>query len=352
MRSNLIRIGLLASCLTIGGVRAETNPVGSWAFDDFWGGANWIGVEKRDDGSYGATFMRLVGSPDPQYDVSFDGMTLTMYRKTNWEKEPEKLRIRRTKLRPLPGEKVELPTGLVRDGKPVTLRLDKAEVTMDVLDGTGKQLSTGKSVAFRNPPVGPKPDLSKLVFGEPVNLTAGGLDGWQAVEPKAHFGWTFKDGVLSNRVRRNEKGEPCSGGANLRTKRADFRDFKLNFDVRIPPGCNSGVYLRGIYEVQVFDSYGMPRDSHRMAAIYSRICPSVNAEKPANEWQHVEAILADRHATVVLNGVKIIDNEPIAGITGGALRANEFNAGPMCLQGNHSDADFRNMILTPILKGE
>ena len=113
------------------------------------------------------------------------------------------------------------------------------------------------------------------------------------------------------------------------------------------PGCNSGVYLRGIYEIQVLDSYGKPVDMHHMAAYYGRVVPKVAAEKPAGEWQHVSVTLYKRHLTVVLNGVTIIEDAPVVGITGGAIDADEFVPGPIYLQGDHSDADFKNMILRP-----
>ena len=134
------------------------------------------------------------------------------------------------------------------------------------------------------------------------------------------------------------------------TKRADFYDFKLEYDVSVPKGANSGVYLRGRYEIQTKDSYGMPVDCHNMAALYGRITPSAAAEKPSGEWQHVTVVLANRHITVVLNGVTIIDDQPVEGVTGGAIDANEFVPGPLYIQGDHTDADYRNMILTPVVR--
>ena len=115
-------------------------------------------------------------------------------------------------------------------------------------------------------------------------------------------------------------------------------------------GGNSGVYLRGIYEIQANDTFGKPVDSHSMGALYGRIVPSAAAELPAGEWQHVTATICRRHVTVVLNGVTVIDNEPVYGVTGGALTGDEFVPGPIYLQGDHTDADYRNMILTPILE--
>ncbi len=215
-----------------------------------------------------------------------------------------------------------------------------------ITDKDGKVESTAEFAGYRIPPVGPAPELSAAVYGAPIDLFEDGLDGWESMSETAHFGWSFKDGVLSNRIDHNAK----NGNANLISKRADFFDFRLSYDVRVLPGCNSGVYLRGRYEIQVIDSFGHPVDCHNMAAFYGRITPSVAAERKANEWQHVDVTLYKRHVTVVLNGVKIIDNKPIEGVTGGALDANEFVPGPIYLQGDHSDADYKNVFLTPILR--
>ena len=218
-------------------------------------------------------------------------------------------------------------------------------------DGNGKPVSAKQGfVGRRNPPLGAAPDLADAEYGQPIDLLKGATIGdFELMEKDKQSGWTLKDGVLSNRIVRDAKGNSAHKNGNLRTKRADFYDFKLAYDVRVMPKCNSGVYLRGIYEIQVFDSYGMAVDKHNMAAFYGRITPSVAAEKPANEWQHVEVTLWKRHVTVVLNGVKIIDNLPVEGITGGAMTADEFAPGPLYIQGDHSDADFRNFVLTPIL---
>ena len=71
--------------------------------------------------------------------------------------------------------------------------------------------------------------------------------------------------------------------------------------------------------MQVADTFGKPLDPHNMGAVYSRIKPTESAEKPAGEWQTLDITLVDRHVTVILNGKKIIDNQPVLGCTGGAL---------------------------------
>ena len=197
------------------------------------------------------------------------------------------------------------------------------------------------------------PDPAKAVRGAKVDLLKDGLAGWEPVDAKARMGWSLKDGVLSNAtgLAPEKTSRGGAGTTDLQTKRADFFDFDLSYDVRVPPKCNSGVYLRGRYEIQVLDSFGRGKtDCHFMGALYDLIAPAVSAEKKAGEWQHVDLTLYKRHLTVVLNGVKIIDNQPIPGVTPGAIDGNEFVPGPILLQGDHSDVSFRNMILTPIVK--
>jgi len=233
-------------------------------------------------------------------------------------------------------------------------QLYRGKVIGDVMHGevarcdkTGKKAGEWKRfMARRNPEISCA-RTEDATLGEPIDLLKDGLDGWETMNEKAKFGWKFKDGVLSNELGLKPDGSWAGGGANLKTKRADFYDFNLEYDVRVPAKSNSGVYLRGRYEIQVLDSFGKPLDRHNMAAYYGRVTPSQPAELRAGEWQHVSVTLYKRHLTVVLNGVKIIDNAPVTGVTGGAIDSNEFVPGPIYLQGDHSDADFRNMILRP-----
>ena len=211
----------------------------------------------------------------------------------------------------------------------------------------GEKVET-QVVGWRNPPV--KPASTKdAKFGAPIDMLANGLDGWELMDKNAKNGWSFKDGVLSNKLGLKADGSWAGGGANLMSKRADFYDFQLEYDVRVPKKSNSGVYLRGRYECQVVDSFGEKVNEHNMGAYYGLVVPKVAAEKPAGEWQHVCVTLYKRHITVVLNGVTIIEDAPVVGITGGAIDAREFVPGPIYLQGDHSDADFKNMILRPAI---
>lgn len=199
------------------------------------------------------------------------------------------------------------------------------------------------------PPVPPAPDMAALKFGKPVTLFNGkDLTGWKLINDKQKNGFSVADGVLSNNPVQVE-GTPHVSYGNLRTEQV-FEDFNLKIEVNVPAGSNSGIYLRGMYEIQVIDSYKKELDPHNMGAVYSRIKPVINAEKPAGTWETLDITLCDRHITVVLNGIKIIDNQPVFGPTGGAIISDVFSPGPIYLQGDHGSVHYRNIILTPIIK--
>jgi hypothetical protein len=210
-------------------------------------------------------------------------------------------------------------------------------------------VDTTTFVGTKLPAVPPAPDLAAIKYGKPVTLFNGkDLTGWRLINEKQKNGFSVVNGVLTNDPVQVE-GAPHVSYGNLRTDQ-EFEDFNLKLEVNVPAGSNSGVYLRGMYEVQVVDSYKKELDPHNMGAVYSRIKPTVSAEKPAGEWQTMDITLCDRHATVILNGVKIIDNQPIYGPTGGAMKSDVFAAGPIYLQGDHGKVYYRNIVLTPIVK--
>ena len=226
---------------------------------------------------------------------------------------------------------------------------DTMELIRYIPEPDGASRTEEKFTGKRIPPMPPKPDLSKLKYGKPINLIKGdSLDGWTLIEQDATNGWQVKDGVLINDAVQRE-GEDRIFYGNLRTV-DEFEDFNLTLEVNVGRHQNSGVYLRGIYEVQVEDTYRRDVDSHNMGAIYSRITPSVAAEKRPGEWQTLDITLYDRHVTVVLNGTTIINNEPLLGCTGGALWSDEFRPGPIYLQGDHGNIKYRNIVLKPIVK--
>jgi hypothetical protein len=310
------------------------NPyAGGWALTLPGGHTGWLGVESGGAGIHaemlwgGGSVFKLDGER-----LDGDKLVLTWLRHVGGKKGDGK------------AAKVTLTETITvtRNGDSLAL----VTVTPKA-DGGGEERAefTGR----RLPPMPPAPDLSGVKFGEPVTLFNGqDLDGWRVVEPNAINGWNVRDGLLCNNAD-EEGGQPRKSYANLRTV-AEYEDFMLHAETRVPKHGNSGIYLRGIYEVQVYDSFGKPLDSHNMGAIYSRIKPAVSAEKPAGEWQTLDITYVDRHATVVLNGVKIIDNQPILGPTGGALWPEVDRPGPIYLQGDHTGIEYRNIVLRPVVK--
>ena len=216
-------------------------------------------------------------------------------------------------------------------------------------DGKGQEYEIWPFSATRLPAMPAAPDLAKVRYGAPVGLFNGkDLSAWELINPKDANGWRVENGVLVNEPKQTE-GKPHVNYGNLRTKQV-FGDFRLAFGVNVPEGSNSGVYLRGIYEIQVADSYGKPLDPHNMGAVYSRVTPSAAAEKPAGQWQDMDITLCDRHVTVILNGRKIIDNKPVPGVTGGALTPDVAAPGPLYLKGDHGVVMYRDIVLTPIVE--
>jgi hypothetical protein len=225
---------------------------------------------------------------------------------------------------------------------------DVMKLTTERTNASGRVQVQAEFTGQRIPPLPAAPDLAQVTFGEPIALFNGtDLTGWQVMNPNAPSGWSVQNGVLVNHAPQ-EPGKHISY-TNLRTAK-EFEDFNLTLEVRVPKGGNSGVYLRGIYEVQVADSFGRPVDSHNMGAIYSRITPAVAAEKEAGQWQTLDITLVDRHVTVILNGTTIVDNQPLLGCTGGALWSDELRPGPIYLQGDHTSVDYRNIVLRPVVK--
>lgn len=216
------------------------------------------------------------------------------------------------------------------------------------IEGTNPDL--GSFVCTRVLDPGPAPDLAKVTYGEPVDLLANGLADWEEDQKATSLPnqWSFKDGILSTAHKLTPSGGWVAG-CNLRTKRRDFGDCKLSFDFRLPELSNSGVWLKGRFEVNICDSYGWAIDNRNSGVLCGLSEPLASAEKPYGEWQHVEVWFVNRHCTILLNGVKTVDNLPVVGVTGGAIDCDVEAPGPLILQGDHSGCDFRNMILTPIL---
>jgi hypothetical protein len=136
------------------------------------------------------------------------------------------------------------------------------------------------------------------------------------------------------------------GNADLVTD-AKFQDLKVHLEFNLEPGSNSGVYLRGRYEIQILDDKSKATEEHGCGALYSRIAPRIDATRPAGEWQSFDLTLVGRRLTVVLNAQTVVDGATVEGITGGAENPFEGEPGPLMLQGDHGKVRFRNIVVTP-----
>jgi len=286
-----VPVGLLGAWdLTIGGEK---------------GYPSWLGIQKSGNNTLVGQFVGRGGSARPVSEVKYDGDRFSFTIPKQWERGPEDIKVE----------------AQLVDGKLVGRYGDE--------NGKWTELAGLRA-----------PDLRRTappVWGAPVELFNGkDTTGWKARNGSGVGGWVVDDGLLRN----------AKPGTDLLTERK-FDDFKLHVEFRYPKGSNSGVYLRGRYEAQIEDNYGRPPDSHYIGGIYGFLTPRENAAKPAGEWQTMDITLVGRILTLALNGDPVIERQAIPGITGGALDSKEGEPGPILLQGDHGQVDFRKVIITP-----
>jgi len=204
----------------------------------------------------------------------------------------------------------------------------------DKLDGGLKRgdASAGELSGVRAP--GLKRAEPKHWGKEEVLFNGKDLTGWEPVNNPSNSHWVAKDGELVNETK----------GSNIKTT-GKYQDFQLHIEFMCPEHCNSGIYLRGRYEIQV-GTEGGTQPSHEMGAVYGYTAPAVEMPMGNGEWQTMDITLVGRAVTVVRNGKKIHDHVELAGITGGALDSHEGEPGPFYLQGDHTGGlRYRNIKL-------
>jgi len=342
---SLLALALLSASVTSCKVEPKTEPVkktdiseflGQWTIDIQGGTVGWLEVRQEKD-YLDADLLWIGGSVLPVSNVFLAKDNILMVSRNN------------NVVRSVDGNNNPVRTQTITNWLEITRDGNKIKGFLLNPRSDGKGVDSVSFAGTKLPPPPQAPDLNNLKFGTPITLFNGkDLTGWKLVNEKCKNGFTVADGVLSNNPVQVEGTEHIRYG-NLRTEQV-FEDFNLKLEVNVPEGSNSGIYLRGMYEIQVLDSYKKELDSHNMGAVYSRIKPVVSAEKPAGTWQSFDITLCDRHITVILNGVKIIDNQPVYGPTGGAIISDVFSAGPIFFQGDHGAVQYRNIVLTPILK--
>jgi hypothetical protein len=259
---------------------------------------SWLEVRHSGNHTLVGRFVYAGGSARPVSEVKFKDGKFSFAIPPQWEPETTNLEFEGT----ITGENLK-GTMLYTDGK------------------------TYSWVASRAPALRPN---KNPVWGKPVSLFNGtDLKGWHAMGENQ---WIVESGVLKS---------PKSG-SNLVTDNS-FTDFKLHIEFRYPKGSNSGIYLRGRYEVQIADSKGMEPDDGQFGGVYGFLPPNEMVAKDPGEWQSYDITLVGRMVTVVANGTKIICDQLIPGITGGALDSKEGEPGPLLIQGDHGPVEFRNI---------
>lgn len=301
----LIGVSVSAKISVFWGLQADPAIEGRWDITIEDGDKKfpaWLEVTHSGTKRFVGLYVGITGSARPVSAVYFKDGRISFSLPPQWEQEDHDLEFEGT----LDGETIS-GTMVAADGKTYKWSARKAPLL----------------IRDRAP-----------VWSTPIRLFNGkDLTGWKALGPNQ---WVVENGVLKS---------PHSG-ANLITERT-FNDFKLHVEFRCPTGSNSGIYLRGRYEVQIEDSKGKLPEKHLLGAVYGFLTPSEMAAKDAGEWQSYDITLVGRMIDVVLNGKKIICNQAIPGITGGALDSNEGEPGPIYIQGDHGPIEYRNIVITP-----
>jgi hypothetical protein len=309
MRLQRILLVALLATVIAAPARAQNTPfLGNWNITGDppnSGNIYWLQV-KDEGGALSALFLNRGGSPVPAKDVKIANGELTFTIAGNDPKAVVSLRESGGKL-------------------------------------TGTVGAQAVKVTGERPPTWPACDANAAhTFGKPVVLFDGkSIEAWGAQNTDKPIAWSIEDGAMTN--------EPH--GNNLVSKEK-FKDFKVEAEYKLSPKGNSGIYLRGHYEMQVLDDAGAgPEDAvHGHMAIYARKAPDKNVSKPAGEWQTAQITIVGNCVTAVLNGTTVQNNAKITGITGGALDAKETEPGPIVIQGDHEKVWFRKVIVTPITK--
>ncbi len=265
--------------------------------------ASWF--EINTDGVISGRFVGIEGSARPMTEVRFEENELYFRLPPQYEKREGDLVFK----------------GVLADGK---------------ITGTTND-DNGNWVEFSAVPA-PKLGYREVEWGEPINLIKDDLSNWGQRFSDDPSGWKVEEGVISN--------TPPS--VDLVTKER-YSDFKLHAEWRVPKKGNSGIYLRGRYEVQILDDHDGEPGDRSTGSIYGYLKPSKKATKPVGEWNFYDITFIGRWVTIVFNDETIIDRQEIPGLTGGALDSNEGKPGPIMLQGDHRAVEYRNLVLTPAL---
>ncbi len=178
-------------------------------------------------------------------------------------------------------------------------------------------------------------------WGKPVTLFDGkDLTGWYPRTPSRGGAWKAENGTLVK-----------DGNGSDLVNMAKWQDFKLHIEFNCGANANSGIFLRGRYEVQVETESAREPNSHHTGGVYGFLDPVPEQPRKADVWQTFDITLVGRNVTVVQNGITVIDHKDIPGITGGALDSHEGLPGPIYLQASEiGRVAYRNIVITPAVQ--
>jgi hypothetical protein len=264
---------------------------------------SWLEIRHSGMSTLVGHFVAVVGSARPVSKINTDGNKFSFAIPPQWEKGDGDMKV---------------------EG---ALEGDRMSGSIVFPDGKRFMWTGVRAPALRKSKEG-KP-------GKPIALIQGtDLKGWHTPGENQ---WLVENGILRS---------PKSG-SNIITDQK-FNDFKLHIEFRYPKESNSGVYLRGRYEVQITDSKGKEPLPGELGGVYGFITPNEQVAKDPGEWQSYDITLIGRMITLVANGKTVISNQEIPGITGGALDSKEGEPGPILLQGDHGPIEYRNILVTPL----
>jgi len=159
--------------------------------------------------------------------------------------------------------------------------------------------------------VGLLSSCAELGVSPKQDLLANGLADWQQIGGKPG-GWKLEDGILYT----------AGGQGGWLSTQKEYDNFKLELDFRVPPGGNSGVFVRAPHEgnpayqgmeIQILDDYAEQwanlRPSQYTGSIYDVQAPSKRATKKANEWQKMIIVCNGPRVQVTVNGTVILDTD-------------------------------------------
>jgi hypothetical protein len=293
---------LLAGSVCLLPALAQKTPspfVGRWDFNTGPHRANWLGVTEK-DGALEIWFQPTGGNVRQLKDFQAEGPHLTLHIDPATEKNPA-----------------------------MSWELDAAG---GKLTGVQKRGAASLSLTGVRAPALKRDPPAAWTDPEPL-FNGKDLTGWEPIEP-AQSHWVVENGELVNQAH----------GSNLRGTRP-FDDFKLHIEFNCPDDSNSGVYLRGRYEVQLeYEPLDRNPPERRIGSIYGFLAPAAAVPRKPGTWESFDVTLVGRTVTVVHDGVLTIDRKEIPGITGGALDANEGEPGTFYIQGDHTGGlRFRNI---------